>query len=83
VSSQLISKFKETADKANSVQIYMAVVRLRSVGTDLLISFNVPTRFGHGSSSEGRAIMDSGENRSVIDGVLRSITINDWSLFGH
>lgn len=82
VSSQRISKFKESADAANTVQIYLAVVRLRSVQTDLLISFNVPLAFGHGSSSEGRQIMGSAENLAVIEGVLATLKVREWGLFG-
>ena len=82
MSSQRISKFKESEDAANTVQIYLAVVRLRAVGTDLLISFNVPLAFGHGSSSEGRQIMGSAENLAVIEGVLATIQVREWGLFG-
>jgi L-lactate utilization protein LutB len=82
ISSQRISKFKESADKANVVQIYMAVLRLKAVTTDLLISFNVPMQFAAGSSSEGRSILNSAENVAVIQGVLKTLTIKDWSLFG-
>jgi hypothetical protein len=82
VSNQRVSKFKESADKANTVQIYMAVVRLKGVGTDLLLSYNVPLQFGSGSSSEGRPILSSDENMAVIQGVMSTIRINDWALFG-
>lgn len=60
----------------------MAVIRLKRVTTDLLISFNVPMVFGHGSSSEGRAIVNSEENMAVIEGVLKTLQIKDWGLFG-
>jgi hypothetical protein len=82
ISTQLISKFKESVDKANTVQIYLAVLRLRRVGTDVLVSFNVPLQFGAGSSSAGRSIMASEENRAVIEGMLKSMQIKDWGLFG-
>lgn len=81
VSAQRISKFKESAAKANTVQIYLAVLRLRSVGTDLLVSYNVPQAFAPGSSSEGRAILGSAENVAVIEGVLRSLQVKEWGLF--
>ena len=82
VCSQRVSKFKESADKANSVQIYLAVLRLRHVGTDLLISYNVPQHFAPGSSSEGRPILGSAENLAVIEGVLKSLQVKQWELFG-
>jgi len=82
VSTQLISKFKESSDKANTIQIYLAVLRLRRVETDLLVSFNVPVAFGAGSSSAGRSILASEENRAVVEGLLKSIQIKDWGLFG-
>lgn len=82
LSSQRVSKFKESESLANVVHIYMAVIRLKSVTTDLLVSFNVPTSFAHGSSSDGRAILQADENRAVIQGVLKTLAIKDWGLFG-
>lgn len=81
ITNQRISKFKESADKANVVQIYLCVLRLRRVTTDLLLSFNVPLQFAAGSSSEGRSIMQSEENLAVIRGVLKTLQIKDWGLF--
>jgi len=82
ISAQRVSKYRESAQQSNLIQIYLAVVRLQNVGTDLLISFNVPLAFGAGSSSEGKTIMDAVENKAVIEGVCRTIKVVDWSLFG-
>src|SRR4051794_33204404 len=76
VASQRVSKFRDSADKANVVQIYLAVVRLRHVGTDLIVSYNVPVAFGPGSSSgDSTLLMNSTENIAVVEGVLATLKV--------
>jgi len=82
VSSQLVSKYHDSAAAANAVQIFLCVVRLRHVGTDLLISLNAPTQFAAASSTSASAVVDAQANRAVVDGILKSLTVRDWGLFG-
>ena len=88
---QRVSKFKE--DAGNIVQIWLASVRLPSVGTDVLISLNVPVQFAPGSSSA--ATVHSGmigaggvalpaavaDAAPVLTEVLSSFVVHDWGLF--
>ncbi|KAI9209443.1 uncharacterized protein BJ171DRAFT_595177 [Polychytrium aggregatum] len=51
---QRIAKFKEHSSNAyNQVHIYLCLVRLPAVGTDLLVTFNHTTQLGSSSSSAG------------------------------
>lgn len=43
IGEQHISKFKEQA--RNIIHIYMAIIRLKNVKTDLLVTFNIPVVF--------------------------------------
>lgn len=43
IAEQHVSKFKEQA--RNTIQIYMAIIRLQQVKTDILLTFNIPTAF--------------------------------------
>ncbi|KAJ3332174.1 hypothetical protein HDU76_001055 [Blyttiomyces sp. JEL0837] len=52
IGQQQIAKFKESDPNArNLVNIYVAVVRLPQVGTDMIISYNHPVALGDTSSS--------------------------------
>jgi len=79
IGSMNISKYRETA--VNTVHIYLAVIRLKHVTTDLLVIMNVPQHFNPHSSSYGRPIVDNTVNKHVIETVLKSLRVNDWSLF--
>lgn len=75
-----VSKFRE--DALNTVRFYMLVVRLERVGTDLLVTYNVPVRISPDSSVADRPVADSLEHhRAVLASVVRSFKITDWRLF--
>ncbi len=89
---QHVAKFKDTTK--NTVKILLAAIRLVEVGTDLVITMNVPTRIAPGTSSAATVdpalIVDgAGDVRSdvvtaadtVIEALLRSFVIVDWGLF--
>ena len=77
---QMISKFNETS--RNTVRIFMAVIRLPAVTTDIVISFNAPTHIASSSSSAANVSELSHDDISkVFEDFLRSFCIQQWSLF--
>ncbi|EPZ35087.1 Mog1p/PsbP-like protein [Rozella allomycis CSF55] len=83
---QRISKFRETA--SNVVRIYLAVIRIPSIETDILISMNNPIVLAEESSSsrtvdkeEFSAKNQSEDSLKVFKQILKSFKINDWNLF--
>ena len=81
---QEISKFKESAK--NLVNIYMCLIRLPSVTTDIIITFNDPVLVNPQSSSKPDSVTSSLEEVQahvlLFKSMLRSFKIEDWSLFG-
>ena len=57
-----------------AAHVCLAAVRLQAVGTDLLVTLNVPLSAAGGSPAAPLA---------TLRGVLRSLRVVDWSLFGH
>jgi len=55
--------------------IFMAVVRLENVGTDLVITTNVPA----GGAEEARMVEEGAE---VFKRAVESLKVLDWGLFG-
>lgn len=53
---QKVAKYKETDEKANTVIVFLAVIRLKEQATDFLISCNFPTAFAKGSVVEGTRV---------------------------
>lgn len=79
IGEQNIAKFRE--DAKNLVGILILLVRLPSVTTDLLISYNGPQRIAEASSSWGA--QPSGEDPVAILGAFaRHLEIVNWNLFG-
>lgn len=72
----------------NDVCVHLAVLRLPSVGSDLLVSVTAATRVAAGSAAAERAgAGDRGgtvvaESRQLLVDVLASLKIRDWGLFG-
>lgn len=89
--TQHVSKFKE--EERNVVGVWLAVLRLRGVGTDLVLSLNAPLALAPHSSS--RAAVSEGvvtaeglvqpvviaDSTAVMNAMLASIEVLDWSLF--
>ena len=79
VGEQEVRKYNETA--ANSITIFLVVVRLPSVGTDLLLTLNRPTSISPYSSSWG--VEQPPESpMTIMEGLVKNLVIKDWSLFG-
>ncbi|KAI8822245.1 Mog1 protein [Fimicolochytrium jonesii] len=89
VGRQQINKFNErTPSAVNTVVIYLAVIRLPQVGTDVLVSYNHPIALGEGSSSAA-ALSEAGGHIGVPDVAaenfkrsVQSLNVIDWGLFG-
>lgn len=74
-----MAKFREHAH--NVVFVYLAVIRIPEVQTDILISMNTPEYIDHLSSSAGAVPVASEETLATFHEVLASFQILDWSLF--
>ncbi|KAF7728614.1 hypothetical protein EC973_005841 [Apophysomyces ossiformis] len=82
--TQQVAKFNEDKHQAyNVVQIWLAVVRLATVATDLVVTINAPVAVAPGSSeSMAASLTELAVVEQEITGLLRGLTIKDWSLFG-
>lgn len=81
-----IAKYKDAAGVANEVDVYVACVRLSNVSTDLLIVFNDPRHLHPDGSSarSGSTVQQPAHGAprdQVLQKVLSSLKIKDWSLF--
>ncbi|KAI9591737.1 hypothetical protein BDF19DRAFT_250823 [Syncephalis fuscata] len=92
---QQVAKFREkTSTSLNTVDIFMAVLRLRHISTEILVTVNVPVAIGSTSSSRAINQQSNNNNSSPIDAntsamagethiktLLSSFNIINWNLF--
>lgn len=81
VGRQLISKLRDTAEKANQVEIFLACIRLKDVRSDVLITYNAPTAINEQSQCKGSVVLSSEENTATARLLLSTFRINNWGLF--
>jgi len=80
---QIIAKFNEKdPDAKNIVNIYLAVIRIPSIETDMLISYNCPVYIGSKSSSrtqskEGQETISD----EIFKQLIKSFNVVEWDLF--
>lgn len=70
---------------ANNVLLLLAVLRFPAHATDVLVSVNAPLFVSGGSSAGVEAGVQPAAQQqavAVMQGVLRSLTVKDFSLFG-
>lgn len=81
LAKQRVAKFREEA--RNEVEVYLAVVRLPRVTTDLLVSLSRPVHVDSKSSSHEtmRAGALGPAPMEMFATLLRTLKINNWSLF--
>ncbi|KAN0012410.1 hypothetical protein ACTFIU_007711 [Dictyostelium citrinum] len=86
LAQQKIAKFNETAE--NTINVYMALVRLEKSKTDLLITYNEAIALAPTSSS--MAVVqnltpsnDQSKSEQLFLAMLKSFKIKDYSLFVH
>ncbi|XP_076952331.1 uncharacterized protein LOC143626021 [Bidens hawaiensis] len=85
-----ISKGRQGRDAQNLVKVYLANLRLKGVGTDVLITAYKPV-FIHPSSESARSVgagltvpaAESGQTlmADVFNQVVSAFRVNDWNLF--
>jgi Ran-interacting Mog1 protein len=78
-----VAKFREQA--RNTIGLYVAVIRLKNVATDVVLSFNDPIAIDPSSSSAMAAhIADQSESPGfeLFKSLVQSFIITNWSLFG-
>eukprot|EP01112_Ceratiomyxa_fruticulosa_P007383 TRINITY_DN1913_c0_g1_i1.p1 TRINITY_DN1913_c0_g1~~TRINITY_DN1913_c0_g1_i1.p1 ORF type:complete len:195 (+),score=33.26 TRINITY_DN1913_c0_g1_i1:302-886(+) len=81
---QFVSKYKEQAP--NLISIVLVVLRVASISTDILITFNGPTYISPQSSSSTQAqahvlSVDPQFGEAIVARILQTLRVNDWSLF--
>lgn len=79
------SKGRDAAEHANNVLLLLAVLRFPQHATDLLVSVNAPLFVSAGSSAGIEAGVQPAAQQqavAVMQGVLSSLNIQDWGLFG-
>jgi len=84
VGQQRIAKFNERAK--NTVTIFLAVVRLANVTTDVIVTLNDPSQISPDSSSaesvSPSSLRPTFENTlAVLKVLLKSFDVKDWNLF--
>eukprot|EP00045_Choanoeca_perplexa_P003431 m.31132 g.31132 ORF g.31132 m.31132 type:complete len:193 (-) comp12037_c0_seq1:1555-2133(-) len=85
---QQVSKFNESADKANTVRIFVCCLRYPNVTTDIVITLNAPTAVSNTSSSAeaidaqaAEAVSSLEATKALFDHVVESFKVLDWDLF--
>ena len=65
------------------VELWVAVVRLPTVGTDVVLTLNRPLEVhdADGHATAPTAPYSDAQAAAVMDGLLQSFRIVDWSLF--
>jgi len=87
---QEVAKFKEGADSANQIRVLVGCVRLRAVGTDMVISFNSPVEINSASSSAETVNQDAADAAAeapdavieLMKRIFGTAKIVDYGLFG-
>jgi hypothetical protein len=83
VGDQKVTKFREqSVEAANTVRLFLAVLRLPRVATDLLVTVNVPVVVGEASSS--RQIWGAGDVTTGLEHfrtLVGSLAVHNWGLF--
>ena len=74
----MVSKFKEQV--RNWVTLFLVVIRLKRVNTDLVITFNNPVAIDPNSSSAGSLISPANAENVFVD-FVKSLKVNDLSIF--
>jgi hypothetical protein len=78
-----LQQFNESA--ANVVNLYIAVIRLPAIQTDLLITFNEPAALNPASSSsrhiDSNSASFAGESLQLFQTLIRTLEVRDTSIF--
>lgn len=80
---QLAPKYREAA--RNQVHVYVTVIRLPQVGTDLLVTLNDPQVLDPESSSAkvgATPQRDQQAANALLTRLIATLRVNDWGLFG-
>lgn len=75
------SKGRDGAEQANNVLLLLAVLRFPQHATDLLVSVNAPVFVAAGRSAGIEAGAQDAA-AGVMQGVLQTLCVRDWGLFG-
>ncbi len=84
--TQIVSKGRQSQDKANHISVTLAVLRLPTVRSDVLITLNSPVVIS--TTSQAAESAGAGfKQRHLYAGtlmrqILGSLTVVDWGLFG-
>ncbi|OQR85295.1 hypothetical protein ACHHYP_11995 [Achlya hypogyna] len=79
VGTQLVAKYKEAAK--NVIQVYVCVLRLPQVTTDIVVSVTVPVAVNPDSSSRGHIATNVDDGSIFLKDIFRTMTVHDWGLF--
>lgn len=87
--TQVVGKYRDdAATKGNAVEVHVAVVRLPSVSTDLVVSLTRPTFVNPASAAAKEGVQAGARPADVAAGAvtlaaaLASFEVLDWGLFG-
>ncbi|WIA22949.1 hypothetical protein OEZ86_009880 [Tetradesmus obliquus] len=75
-------------ERSNTVQLLLCIIRLPQHGSDLLVTVNAPSYISPSSSAvqhadaQGQQPEAGRQAAAVMEGVLRSLKVQDWGLFG-
>jgi len=79
VGIQQVSKYRD--DTANTVQVCMAIIRLKRYSSDICVFVNTPLQTSSSSSTAGLSACSESLGPEVMTKVLNSFEIKDYSLF--
>lgn len=83
---QEVSKGRQGANAANLVHILLAVLRLKNVNSDVLITLNTPIFISESSAAAqhaGAGAKDLSQGAlPLMQRILASLRVHDWDMFG-
>ena len=82
VAEMKTSKYREEGSRANTVRVYLTVIRMREEESDVLLLLNAPVHWGAGSVVQGKRLLTQQQNEAAVRGMTQSFTVHDYGLFG-
>jgi len=79
---QLISKLKDSQERANEIVVFMVLVRMDDVDTDILITLSAPTQINARSKCKGATVQPFKDVLEMFFRTIKTFRINSMTIFG-
>lgn len=80
---QVLTKSRQHSSQARPVAVWLGVLRIPSVQSDILVTANFPCEGAIGEQRDGPLNQKYvGSKAPLVKDMLRTLTVHDWGLFG-